>query len=76
MFCYSKPFNPLCYHFRRWLYWVTGNSLCSGMSPGMSSFKILAGHQDLENSEHLTGRFNYLQYVANVPRSYIHYMPL
>lgn len=46
------------------------------MSPGMSSFKILAGHQDLENSEHSTGRLNYLQHVANVPSSYILLMPL
>ena len=45
----------LSYHFRSYPYRVTGSLLCSGMLPGMSLSRILAGHQDLGNSEHLTG---------------------
>ena len=54
--CYFTLFwASLSYHFRSCLCRVTGSLPCSGMLPGMSLFRILAGHQDLGNSEHLTG---------------------
>ena len=56
----------LSYHFRSCLYRAIGNLLCSGMLPGMSLFRILAGHQDLENSEHLTGNKPAILYQCSV----------